>query len=327
MMGNFNVSDQIKGYRPPFWLRNGHVHTIYASKFLSTTPVNFERQRWDTPDDDFIDVDLLRADNKKVLVLGHGLEGSSERPYIQTAARYFFENGWDVIAWNSRSCSGEMNLMPKLYCHGDTSDLDFVVHEATGMNYEKIALVGFSMGGAIILNWLGRQGNQIELPVVAAAAISAPCDIRAASQNLEKGFKKLYGNYFLEKLKEKVKLKAAQFPGLLNTQGIDHIKRWQEFDDRFSAPLNGLEDADAFYKFCSANERMHQIAVPTLILNALDDPILSKQDYPRETISSNKKIHTYFPKYGGHVGFLQYPTSGASHAEQTALQFISPFLD
>jgi len=326
-MKKFNDVNRIKKYRPPFWLRNGHIHTIFASKFLKTDFVPYYRERWDTPDGDFIDVDLLQGENKKVLIIGHGLEGSSERPYIQTAARFFFERDWDVIAWNSRSCSGEMNLRPKLYSHGDTADLDFVVSRATEMDYKQIALVGFSMGGAIILNGLGRQGSQVKGPIVAAVAISAPCDIRAASQNLEKGFKKLYGKYFLDKLKEKVKRKAAQFPGFLDTHGIDDIKRWREFDERFSAPLNGLSGADSFYEFSSANERLDQIRIPTLIINALDDPILSDQDYPRKGIKSNKYLHGYFPKFGGHVGFLQYPIDGPSHAEQAALQFISQFLD
>ncbi|NBC24936.1 MAG: alpha/beta fold hydrolase [Bacteroidetes bacterium] len=283
--------------------------------------VPYQRERWNTPDGDFIDIDFLRANNKRVIVLGHGLEGSSTRPYMRTAAKYFFSKGWDVIAWNSRSCSGQMNKMPKLYSHGDTADLDFVLRDVA-KNYDEMAVVGFSMGGAIILNWLGRQGKQINLPIRSAVAISAPCDIRAASRNLEVGFRKLYGRYFLKKLKEKVKLKAAQFPGFLNTEGIDQVDTWLEFDERFSAPLNGLANADEFYSFCSARERLDQIQIPTLLLSAWDDPILSPADFPKDLINRNEHLVSYFTPYGGHVGFLEHPMGGPSYAEKVALRFI-----
>jgi hypothetical protein len=240
---------------------------------------------------------------------------------MRTAARFFFSKGWDVIAWNSRSCSGEMNKMPKLYSHGDTSDLDFVIRKAAN-TYVKISLLGFSMGGAIILNWLGRKGDEIDVPVGAAIAVSSPCDIKAASRNLEKGLKKIYGNYFLRKLKEKIKVKATQFPGFLDTQGIDKIDTWLEFDERFSAPLNGLSSAEEFYKFCSANERIDQIRVPTLLVSALDDPILSSSDYPEDQIKKNDYLQSCFTKYGGHVGFLRKPIKGPSYAEELALRFI-----
>jgi len=314
--------DDEKTYLPPFWLRNGHIHTIFASKFLSVDSVPYERERWNTPDGDFIDVDLLRANNQRVIVLGHGLEGSSDRPYMQSAARYFFDKGWDVVAWNSRSCSGDMNLMPKLYSHGDTDDLDFVIKNLANAGYKEMALVGFSMGGAIVLNWLGRKKEALESSIVAAVAISAPCDIRAASKNLEHGFRKLYGEYFLKKLKEKVKKKATQFPGFLNTEGIDDITTWIEFDERFSAPLNGLANAEEFYDYSSARVRMPSIRIPTLLLNAKDDPILSREDYPTHIINANPVLQGYFPKYGGHVGFLRYPVSGYSFAEEVALRFI-----
>lgn len=315
------MQSKSKEYTPPFWLRNGHFHTIYASKFLKTSAVPYHRERWDTPDGDFIDVDLLMNQNKRVIILGHGLEGSSRRPYMKTAAQFFFSQGWDVIAWNSRSCSGEMNKMPKLYSHGDTTDLDFVVSEAAE-EYEEISLLGFSMGGAIILNWLGRKGEGIDAPIGAAIAVSSPCDIKAASRNLEKGVKKIYGNYFLKKLKEKIKVKATQFPGFLDTQGIDKIDTWLEFDERFSAPLNGLASAEEFYKYCSAIERLQQIRVPTLLLSALDDPILSSSDYPVDQIKENDYLQSCFTKYGGHVGFLRKPLKGPSFAEEVALQFI-----
>ncbi len=320
-MNQAKLQSKAREYRPPFWLKNGHIHTIYASKFLNTPPVPYERERWNTPDGDFIDIDFLRNGHKKVIILGHGLEGSSRRPYINTSAHHFFSAGWDVIAWNSRSCSGEMNKMPKLYSHGDVLDLDFVIREVA-KEYSDIVLVGFSMGGAIILNWLGRKGDEIDSPVRAAVAISSPCDIKAASRNLEVGFKKLYGNYFLKKLRKKIKLKATQFPGFLDTQGIDEVDTWLEFDERFSAPLNGLGSAEEFYKFCSATERIDNIQIPTLLLSALDDPILSSSDYPEDQIRQNSFLNFCFPAFGGHVGFLRHPLKGPSFAEEIAHQFI-----
>ena len=314
-------------YSPPFWLLNRHIHTIYASKFLSASSVPYSRERWNTPDGDFIDVDLLHNGNKKAIILGHGLEGSSRRPYTLSSARYFSNRGWDVVAWNSRSCSGEMNIKPKLYCHGDTADLDFVIQRIAEKNYEELALVGFSMGGAIILNWLGRKGGDVSHLVKAAVAISAPCDIQEASENLESGFQKLYGSYFLKKLKEKIKQKAQQFPGFLDTHGIDKIKKWREFDERFSAPLNGLASADDFYEFCSAKHRIDNIQIPTLLMNALDDPILSSEDYPAKAIAQNDNLYKYFPAKGGHVAFLQNPLKGPSMAEHVPHSFIEKFVD
>lgn len=321
------ISLDIPNYNTPFWLLNRHVHTIYASKFLSVNPAPYARERWNTPDGDFIDVDRIEKGNKRAVILGHGLEGSSRRPYTLSSARYFSNKDWDVVAWNSRSCSGEMNIKPKLYCHGDTADLDFVIKKISKENYREIVLIGFSMGGAIILNWLGRKGQNIPHPVKAAVAISAPCDIREASENLESGIQKLYGSYFLKKLKEKVKLKAQQFPGFLNTHGIEKIKKWREFDERFSAPLNGLASADEFYEYCSAKHRIDNIQIPTLLMNALDDPILSAEDYPENAISQNDYLYNYFPRKGGHVAFLKKPLEGPSFAELVPHSFIEKVLD
>ncbi len=309
-------------YSPPWWLRNGHVHTIFASKFIAPSPGSFRRERWTTPDDDFIDVDFFNEGHRNLVILGHGLEGDTSRPYIFSAARYFKERNWDVLAWNSRSCSGEMNRTPKLYCHGDTSDLDFVVQKMASQNYDTIVLMGFSMGGAIILNWLGRAKNDVPSSVKAAIAVSTPCDIEAASLNLEKGFRRLYSHYFLSRLKEKIKIKVAQYPNLLNIQGIDQVKSWRIFDERFSAPLNGLKNADEFYEFCSAKYRMADIQVPTLLLNAKDDPILSPEDYPMELLKANNKLFHSFPSLGGHVGFLMSDYNGPSWAEIRAFEFI-----
>jgi predicted alpha/beta-fold hydrolase len=309
-------------YSPPWWLNNGHVHTIFASKFLSPSVGSLSRERWTTPDDDFIDVDFFNAGKRNLIILGHGLEGDTSRPYISSAAKYFQERSWDVLAWNSRSCSGEMNRAPKLYCHGDTGDLDFIVRKMASRNYSTIVLMGFSMGGAIILNWLGRSKKDVPSSLKAAIAVSTPCDIEAASINLERGLRRLYSHYFLSRLKEKIKTKVEQYPNLLDIKGIDQVKSWRTFDERFSAPLNGLGNADEFYEYCSAKNRMMYTEVPTLLLNAKDDPILSPEDFPVHLLRRNKNLYHSFPSRGGHVGFLLSNYKGPSWAEILAFEFI-----
>jgi hypothetical protein len=311
-------------YRPPLFLWNSHVHTLYASLYRKPLAVPYQRERWVTPDADFIDVDLLDNDSNQLLIIGHGLEGNSRRPYITNTAQLFNDNGWDVCAWNCRSCSEEMNKKPKLYSHADTADLQFIV-EKLQSDYDQIVLLGYSMGGAIIMNYLGKEGKDAAEKISAAIAISAPCDIEAASYQLEKGINRLYKNYFMESLKEKIKLKARQFPELLDVSEIDQIKTWRDFDNKYSAPLGGYKDADDFYFHCSAIHRIPDIRVPTLLLNAWDDPILSRESYPQQPIKENNFMHALYTKKGGHVAFLR-PRDHFSFAEAYAFNFVDAVL-
>ncbi len=314
-------------YRPPLLLNNAHIHTVFASKYRPSISLPFKRQRWQTPDKDFIDVDFLLTGSDKMAILGHGLEGNSGRPYITNTADLLHKNGWDVCAWNSRSCSGELNLQPKLYSHADTDDLQFIIEKMLSENkhIQHIALIGFSMGGAIILNYLGKKDHATPSAVKAAVAVSTPLDISTASMHLDTGLNRYYKNHFMDKLKEKIRLKAEQYPALLDTGKLDTIRNWKEFDEQFSAPLGGFEDAQEFYFHCSAKYRLHRIDTPTLIINSLDDPLLTEESYPVESIEENKYLTALYTKKGGHVAFLQRGQK-QSFAEETASSFINAII-
>jgi len=313
-------------YRPPLLLHNGHLHTIYASKYRQEEAPYYQRKRWITPDQDFLDVDLCQKKQSKIIVLGHGLEGSSRRPYISGMAKLFLQHGYDICAWNCRSCSGEMNQQARLYNHGEIEDIDFVIQKLIKeYGYSQIILAGFSMGGAIIMNWMGTHQHNIPAEVKAGIAISSPCDIKAASRKLESGINRLYRDYFMKKLSAKIKVKAKQFPGWLDVQGIEKIKKWKEFDEKYSAPLGGYRDAEDFYFHCSAKHRIQEIKKPLLLLNALDDPILSENCYPTNLIQQHEQVMALYTRKGGHVAFQQKANQNTL-AETYSLQFAEAIL-
>lgn len=314
-------------YRPPFYLWNGHVHTVYASRYRKSMQVPYKRERWETPDKDFLDVDLIQHGKRDLIIIGHGLEGHSRRPYITNTAKLFSDNGWDVCAWNCRSCSGEINRQPKLYSHADTSDLAYIIEKMSMVKYgyENIVLLGYSMGGAIIMNYLGQIGENVQNKLKAGIAISSPCDIQAASGLLENGIKQYYKHYFMSQLKEKIKLKAGQYPELINVGNIDAIDSWREFDNSYSAPLGGYADAEEFYYYCSAKHRIPDIRLPTLLLNAYDDPLLTKESYPEDIIRDNKHMYALYTRKGGHSAFIR-KGKNYTYSEVNALKFANAAL-
>ena len=316
-----------KRYRPPLWLYNGHIHTFYASKYRVVSVPSYERERWTTPDKDFLDIDIHNQKSNKAIILSHGLEGSSRRPYMNGLANLFISKGYDVCAWNCRSCSGELNRNARLYNHGEIEDIEFVTTKLLNENkYSELILAGFSMGGAIIMNWLAKRASNIPAEVRAGIAISSPCDIKAASRGLEFGINKVYRNYFMKKLAIKIKAKAKQFPGWLDLTDIDQIKTWKEFDERFSAPLGNYENAEDFYFHCSTINRLDKVRKPLLLINAKDDPILSNSCYPTEAIRSSDSVHAIYPRKGGHVAFID-PKENFTLAERYTYHFAEAILN
>ena len=194
-------------YRAPFWLRNGHAATLYPSLFRKVREPGYKRERINTPDGDFLDLDWIRQDSRKLAIHSHGLEGSSSRPYMMGMATYFAGKGLDVLAWNCRSCSGEMNLNPILYHHGATQDIKLVVEHAAGNSYDQIVLIGFSMGGSMTIKYLGENGRSIPDAVAAGVAFSTPTDLGGSSSELEKSGNRIYMRRFIKKLAAKFELK------------------------------------------------------------------------------------------------------------------------
>lgn len=319
------VESSYKG--PPFYYFNKHAETIIPSLFRKINGVDYTREKLETPDDDFLNVDWIRNSNSRLLVISHGLEGGSDRHYITALAKIFSKEGWDIAAWNNRTCNGEINRTIKLYHHAASYDIRTVVDYAleTG-GYDEICLAGISMGGGQTLRYMG-QGNEFPLPeeVKKAVAISAPCFLPESAETLYSPSNRIYEQRFLKKLIGKIKAKASQFPEI-NIEGIDQLKTLKEFDNRYSGPLNGFENADGFYEYCNPYPFMANIDRPTLIINALNDPLLKGKCYPYEMIEANEHLFLETPERGGHVGFAMWG-SEFTYSEKRTFDFLSKSLE
>lgn len=288
----------------PIYLFNKHLQTIVPGVFRIVKGVQYERERLELPDGDFVDVDWIDNSSRQLVILSHGLEGNSDRHYIKGTAKAFAQNGWDVLAWNCRSCSGEMNRHLRLYHHGDIVDISNVIeHALQRKNYEKIVLVGFSMGGSFTLKYLGVNAQTLPDSIQQAVVFSTPCDLRGSAETLNHSSNRFYRNRFLKKLQKKISHKASQFPDNIDLSLFDKIEKWKDFDNYFSAPMNGYIDADDFYHQSSANNFIQNINIPTLIVNAKNDPILSPSCSPTNIAEKHSFVYLETPKYGGHVGF------------------------
>jgi uncharacterized protein len=287
---------------PPRLQFNGHLQTIMPA-FRKIEGVQYERIRIETADDDFFDLDVLFKGNKNLMILCHGLEGNSARPYIQSMAKYFHDKKWDIIAWNCRSCSGEMNRQFKMYSHGDTEDLALIIEKYQDQ-FDQIVLVGFSMGGNILLKYLGVNAEKMSKKVKGGIAFSAPIQLRDSAITLDKRLNFLYKRKFLRQLKTKILQKNNDFPGLLDITKLENIRKWEDFDHHFSAKLCGFNSAKEFYTYGSAINFIEPIRIPTLIVNAINDPILSNECYPYNLLKNHPFIALETPKEGGHVGYM-----------------------
>lgn len=289
---------------PPWYQYNGHLQTVIPTSFRKVNHIYYERERLELPDGDFLDLDWINNGSRDLVILSHGLEGSSDRTYVKGMARFFHKQHWDVLAWNCRSCSGEMNRNFRLYYHGDTEDISQVInHVLTKRNYKRIVLIGFSMGGNITLKYVGTKGKDLPEPISHAIAFSTPCDLKACVEVVEGNKTRFYHHYFLNRLKAKIRLKAEQFPHQLDISGLDDIETWLEFDTRFSAPLNHLPDAAALYYEASAKNFVSGTAIPTLIVNAQNDPVLDERSTPKTLAKNHPNLFVESPPDGGHVGF------------------------
>ncbi|MCU0400622.1 MAG: alpha/beta fold hydrolase [Algoriphagus sp.] len=290
--------------KPPFYLFNGHLETIIPSLWRKIDGVKYIRQKIDTPDGDFLNLDWSKVDSNKLLIISHGLEGDSNRHYAKALVKLFNQGYWDVLVWNNRTCGGEMNLRPILYHHGASYDLDTVIVHALNLgNYQEVALAGISMGGAQTLKYLGEKGASLPKQIKKAAVYSVPCNLPSSAETLKLSSNKFYKNRFLGKLKHKMALKAERFPGLIDKDLLQRVTSFDDFDTFFTAKLHGFKDAADFYHSVSADNWMPQIAIPTLIINALNDPLLGEKCYPIKLAESKSEIFLEMPKRGGHTGF------------------------
>ncbi|MDW7694176.1 alpha/beta fold hydrolase [Flammeovirgaceae bacterium SG7u.111] len=316
---------QPKKFSIPVYQYNKHLQTIVPSFFRKIEEIDFSRERIATPDGDFLDLDWSKTGAKKLIIITHGLEGNSTRHYVTGLANLFNKNGWDALAWNCRSCSGEPNLLPRFYHHGDVPDFKLVVEHALSIQkYDEIYLTGFSMGGSMVINYLGKEGKSVPKEVKKGIAVSVPCDLRACSDLLEENRNRFYNQRFLKKLKQKVYQKNERMPNDISIEPFKKglVKTCRDFDQYYTAPLHGFADAFDFYENATANKYMQNTNRPILILNALNDPFLSNSSYPVKTAQNHDLIFLETPTRGGHVGFVQ-KNSTATYAELRTLEFCT----
>jgi predicted alpha/beta-fold hydrolase len=306
----------MKSYEAPSLLFNAHIETIWPALFRKVQHRPYHRERITTPDDDFLDLDWQKQGSDKLVIISHGLEGNSLRAYIQGMANHFFTNGYDALAWNYRGCSGEMNRQLRFYHSGATDDLSFVINHAS-KNYKSIYLVGFSLGGNLTLKYLG-EGNEHDR-VKKAVVFSVPLELHTSCLEILKSSNWMYHHRFLKSLKAKVVAKASQRTDLDISQ-LKQIKTLIEFDDHFTAPIHGFANAVDYYKKCSSLYFLSGIRIPTLIVNAKNDPFLSSDCYP--VLPSDSQVKLESPARGGHVGFAQFHQNGLYWSELRAFDFI-----
>lgn len=313
-------------YKSPLLLGNAHLQTIYPSLFRKLDDSFLTRELIDTTDGDFIALDrapaIEPANANKVIILSHGLEGHSRRPYILGMAEALRREGWDIIAWNFRSCGGVMNKKLRFYHSGATDDLESVINYAKAQGYEKIGLVGFSMGGNLSLVYLGQQKESAISSICGAIVFSVPCDLAASAEALAKPGNSIYMKRFLRDLRKKISDKKQLFPDMLDDSDLHKIKNFREFDDRFTAPIHGFLDAEDYWQQCSSKHFIKDIRVPTVIVNAANDPFLAPACYPHQQVDDNPMVKLETPKSGGHVGFVSFNRNNFYWSEQRAAIFF-----
>lgn len=313
-------------YAPPMFLRNTHAQTLLPVALRPRPIVRYQRNRLELPDNDFIDIDVAFANpskqpGRRVAIISHGLEGNSEKKYMLGMARSFLLSGWDVIARNFRGCSGEINRLPTLYCSGDTDDLGHVVRWALKHNYEQIILVGFSMGGSQTIKYLGEQGTEVSSAICGSVVFSVPCDLESTAEKLDKPSNRIYLTHFMRSLKSKLCEKAVLYPEIIDVQGLDSIKHFTTLDERYTAPMYGFRSARDYWQRSSCLPYLSDIHVPTLLVNAADDPFLAPKSFPYEEAHKHPYVTLEVPKHGGHVGFIAVNRQNRFWSESRAVEF------
>lgn len=287
-------------YSPPAWLPGGHLQTIYPALALREPAVAYRRERWDAHDGDFVDIDFIDgAPDKPLVVLFHGLEGSSASHYARAMMDEVAARGWSGAVPHFRGCSGEANRAPRFYHSGDAGEIDWILRRLRARAAGRLYATGISLGGNALLRWLGESQHQAEL-VDAACAVSAPLDLARGGAALSSGVNRLYTRMFLRTLKPKCLAKLAHFPGLFDRDALLAANDLYAFDNVVTAPLHGYRDTDDYWDRASAKHVLNDITVPTLVLNARNDPFLPGIYLPT---SAARSVTLDFPRHGGHVGF------------------------
>ncbi len=314
---------QESSYRAPSWLPGGHTQTMWPALFRRVRTVTGNPERLELPDGDFIDLEWAGPGNRRLAILSHGLEADFRTGYIQGMAAALVCRDWDVLVWNFRGCGNGPNRLLRMYHSGATEDLDAVVRHAMANHAaEEIALIGFSLGGNLTLKYLGEDAAAVSDRVRRAVAISVPCDLACSSRELSLFSNKIYMERFLIAMRAKIRAKDKMFPGELDLTGLSQVKTFQEFDDRYTAPIHGFRDAADYWERNSCRRFMAGIRVPALLINSCNDPFLGKDCYPVAEAMASDWLYFERPETGGHVGFPTFGSDGEYWSETRAAEFL-----
>jgi predicted alpha/beta-fold hydrolase len=314
-------------YRPPWWYRGRHLQTVWGSFFRRLAPPPLRRERVQTEDGDFVDLDWIAASpppGAPFILILHGLEGSSRSHYALGLLREVAERGWAGAVLHFRTCGGEINCSPRLYHSGDTADLQWVAGRLIAQEPDRpFGLVGVSLGGNVMLRWLGERGEALAAEVKAAVAISVPFDLAAAAAVLDRGLRRwLYTEHFLGTMRAKVKAKADMYRDLIDLPAIARARTFREWDRFVTAPLYGFADERDYWERCSSGPVLSAIRRPCLLINAVNDPFVPAASLPIEAVRGSRWLETAFVPQGGHAGFLE-GRGERSWAERRAVDFLA----
>ena len=308
-------------YTRPFFFFSAHIETIYPSLIRKVELQPYQRERIITPDNDFLDLDWLKQGSSELMIISHGLEGNTQRAYIKGMALAGYQQGIDVLAWNYRGCSEEMNKVIRFYHSGATDDLATVIDHAHSLGqYKQIHLVGFSLGGNLTLKYLGEKRPRPE-SVKKSVTFSVPMDLHTSCEKISRPSNWIYSQRFLRSLRKKVIDKSKNMREV-DSRGLHKIKTLREFDDHFTGPIHGFKNALDYYQQCSAIRFVREISIPSLIISAANDPFLSDECYPHQLLKGHPHVSFESPAHGGHVGFTQFSKNGLYWSEQRAIDFI-----
>lgn len=312
-------------YQAPWWLPGGNLQTIWPalySKRVRGERPTYRRERWNTPDHDFVDVDWLDTHdthdaewmaNRPLLVLFHGLEGSSRSHYAEAFAEYARGAGWSYVVPHFRGCGGDINLAPRAYHSGDFAEIDWMLSEIRRHHVGPLVAVGISLGGNALMRWAQELGESARAVVNAVCSVSSPLDLAASGHAIGRGFNRLvYTRMFIATMKPKALRKLAQHPGLFDRNQLIAARDLYEFDNVFTAPLHGFKSTEHYWKRASAKPHLHQIRVPALVINAQNDPFMPASSLPRAD-EVGKNVTLWQPAHGGHVGFAKGHIPGHLH--------------
>jgi len=316
-------------YSPAWWIPGGHLQTLWGKLFRRQSFAATVLERWDTPDGDFVDVHRLpaRPGAPRLLIL-HGLEGTVRSHYAQGLLNEAARRGWGADLLIFRSCGTELNRTRRFYHSGETTDAGFALEKiAAESNAPVLGVVGVSLGGNVLLKLLGERGTDLPAKLKAAAAISVPFDLARSARRISRGFSRFYQRFFLNSLKEKARAKAQKFPDIAPPEKISGLRTLEDFDDLITGPLHGFKDAQDYYRRSSSLHFLSNIRIDTLLLSAIDDPMLPPEvlEEVREVARKNRYLHTEFVESGGHAGFIagSWPWRPFYYAEYRVGKFFA----